>query len=159
MKEEDGVNSGARNLGRFFLFAIPAVLGIAALMWLSAYIGVMKYKHELSQQERAAIYVGVKDPPKEKLKINVERRDCTEIVGVDVNGKDLLLYAKNGCHKRLDYLTWNWELTSPDGTTIDSGYTNLCPHPKPGLKAECRMKISDDERGVSLTVWTKGTIY
>jgi hypothetical protein len=30
MKNEDGVNSGARNIGRFFLFAIPSVSSITA---------------------------------------------------------------------------------------------------------------------------------
>ena len=104
MKEEDGVNSGARNIGRFFLFAIPAILGVAFLIWFAAYMGVVEYIHELSQQKRAAIYVGVKEPPKEKLKINVERHDCTEIVSVDVNGNDLVMYAKMDVIK--DWITW-----------------------------------------------------
>lgn len=154
MKDEDGVNAGARNIGRFFLFAIPAILGVAALIWFGAYVGVMKYKKELEQQKRAAVYVGAQETPKEKLKINVVMHDCTEVVGVDLNGRDLIIYAKNNCHTKLDYLAWHWELNSPDGTIVDSDYTNLCPRPKHGQKAECKMRISDDERAVSLTVWT-----
>ena len=120
MERETGVNSGALNVGRFFLALIPWALGIGFTVWLGAWIGVSKYKHDVSQERRAAVYVGAENKPEEKLKIQVIKHDSTTITKADVNGEDLMIYARNDGGK-LDYMAWHWKLISPDGTAIAEG--------------------------------------
>lgn len=163
MKSEDGFNSGVRNIGRFFLSLIPWAIGIGALVWLGVWVGVAKYKHDVAkykhdieQQRRAATYVGAEERPKEKLKIEVIKKDCSTLIRADVNGRDLVMYAKNNCHEEISYLAWHWQSVSPDGTVIRSGYTNRCPIPRThGEKAECKDEIVVDDRTSSIRLWTQ----
>lgn len=159
MTTENGSENGVRNIGRFFLFAIPLVLGLGFSVWFGAFIGVAQYKHDLAQEKRSAIYVGAEKEIEEKIKIEVIPHDCTTITKADVKGVDLMMYARNDCRSTLSYLAWHWMALSPDGTAIDSGYTNLCPKPTlPGDKAECKLKISNDKRMAVLRLRTsKGT--
>lgn len=157
MRGEDGVNAGTRNIGRFFLSLIPWALGIGFMVWFGAWAGVAKYKHDISQERRAAVYVGAETKPEEKIKLDVVKHDCTTISRADVNGSDLMIYARNDCKGRLSYLAWHWQTISPDGTVVGQGYTNGCPIPNPGNKAECKMKIDDDERTATVRIWTSKT--
>jgi hypothetical protein len=159
--QEDGVNSGARSIGRFFLFAIPLVLGLAAAVWLGVYIDAHEFNHELSQEDRAASYVGATERPKSKIAVEIQNQDCTRITRADVDGEILLLYARNDCHEREDYFAWHWQEISPNGTIIHQGYTNSCPIPGPSEVAECSMNIGDfsgesvDDRTDKIRVWTR----
>jgi hypothetical protein len=84
----------------------------------------------------------------------VIKHDSTTITKADVNGEDLMIYARNDGGK-LDYMAWHWKLISPDGTAIAEGYTNLCPEPqRNGDKAECKMTIPTDDRASTLRIWT-----
>lgn len=151
---ENGMDLGARNVGKFFLALIPWALGIGFTVWFGAWVGVTKYKHDISQEKRAAVYVGAETKPEEKLKIKVVKHDSSTITKADVNGKDLIVYARNDGNK-LDYLEWHWKLISPDGTAISEGYTNQCPKPQDhGDKAECKMTIETDDRAATLQIWT-----
>lgn len=155
MKEESGIDSGARNFGRLCLSFIPWALGIGFLVWFIAWVGVAKYKHDLLQETRAAVYVGAEEKPQEKMVIEAINHDCTVITRADVNGTDLMLYAKSKCRQSLSYLAWHWKLLSPDGTGIAEGYTNRCPITRSyGDKSECKLRISDDDRGSVLRIWT-----
>lgn len=156
MNKEDGINAGQRRIGTFFLYAIPLVLGVGASVWLGVYIGVHDFRRELSQEERRSEYVGASVRPKEKLKISVVPYDCTHITKANIDGKDLLLYARNDCHRRLEYNSWHWRLLSPDGVVIGEGYTNWqCPTlSSPGVITECNLKIKQDDRAALLEVWT-----
>jgi hypothetical protein len=154
-EREDGVNAGARNFGRLMLALIPYALGLAALVWLSFYIGAHKFRRELSQEERAAVYVGAQQRPTQKLKIEVVKRDCSTITRSDVDGEMLLIYARNDCHENLSYFSWHWEEVSPSGTVIGEGYENSCPNPTfPGDSAECSLHIASDDRASLLRIWT-----
>jgi hypothetical protein len=160
MEHEDGVNAGTRNIGRFFLAAIPWVLGTAAAVWLSTYIALHEFRHELSQEDRAATYVGATERPKSKIKISVSEQDCSHITRADLDGSTLLIYAKNDCHETLDYLAWHWQTIAPNGTALKEGYTNSCPLPAAGATAECRLSISSygedlDDRVATVRVWTR----
>ena len=156
--KENGFYSGYRNMGRFFLSLIPWALGIGFVVWFGAFVGVAKYKHDLEQEKRSAIYVGAETLPKEKIKIEVIDHDCTKIIRADVKGMDLIVYAKNECLKNINYLAWHWTALSPDNTAIASGYTNQCPRPiLPGDKSECKMIISNDNRTSTLRLRTSKT--
>jgi hypothetical protein len=154
--QEDGINSGVRNIGRFFLALIPWAVAIGFMAWLGFWVALHQYRKEVDQERRAAEYVGAKDAPTSKVEIQVIPIDCTRVVRAYLNGEDLLLYAENKCNKTIDYMEWHWEGISPDGTLVDSGYTNVyCPHPtRPNDKAECRLKVSDDDRIKTMRVYT-----
>ncbi len=157
MRNEDGINSGARSFGRLMLALIPWALGVGFASWLGLWIALHQYRHELSQEDRAATYVGATEKPKDKIVVEINHIDCTSITRVDVDGDVLLMYAQNNCHERLNYLSWNWQLVSPDGTIIRSGYENTTHCPTPTLSgsiAECQIKIEPDDRAKILRVWS-----
>lgn len=159
---EDGVNSGARNVGRFFLWSIPLVLGIAASVWLGVYIGIHDFHHQLTQEERAAVYTGAGSRPKSKIAVELMVRDCVQVVRADLDGSVLYLYAKNNhCEKPLTYVEYHWQELSPNGTVIHEGYTNQCSTPSvDGDIAECQFdedhfrELPTDSRTDRIRAWT-----
>ena len=157
--QENGTDAGIRSIGRFFLFAIPLVLGLAASVWLGVWIQSHYFQKELSQEDRAAVYTGAQERPKSKVIIQILPHDCTHLTRVDLDGSDLLMYATNDCHAPLDYLAWHWQFVSPDGTVISEGYDNSCPKPRlPGDKAECvpySGSVKPDDRASVLRAWTQ----
>lgn len=151
---EDGFNSGQRNIGRFFLSAVPLVLGAAAFVWLGVWIGLHQWKHELSQEDRAAMYVGALERPKSKIKAEIQQSGCVTIDRVDIDGNQMMVYTANHCHSRITYLEYHYTALSPKKYSISSDWTNSCNMPtQPGDRAECRLKISDDDRISSVRVW------
>lgn len=156
MREVDGMSSGGRSFGRLCLALIPWALGIGASVWLGVYIGVHQFRHELSQEERAAIFTGAQERPKQKIAVHTLSRDCTKIVRADLDGDSLTLYAENDCGYFLDYMEYHWEFISPNGTILNQGYHNgaTCPIPsEPRDKAECSFSVDPDDRAESLKVW------
>lgn len=161
MTTEDGVNAGARNVGRFFLMAVPLILALGATAWLGFYMGVHDVRKQLSQEERAAIAVGVTDGPLVgRYRIEIERPDCVTVTRADLDGSTLYLYATNTCRRAIRYLAWHIALVSPDGTILHTKYTNLCPVPRaPNAKAECvfsratYLDVPLDDRAAVLRVW------
>src|SRR5258708_5935846 len=105
ISNEDGVNAGQRNIGRFFLAAIPWLLGLGASVWLGVWIGYHDFRHQLSQEDRAAIYVGAENRPKAKIIPTIMPKDCTHITRADIDGSTLLLWARNDCDSYLSYMS------------------------------------------------------
>lgn len=188
MKNEDGINAGVRNVGRLWLATIPLVLGLAATTWFSLWMmgyGFQRQKeadkkqdeaakHELTQQERSAVYVGASERPKGKLAVEIVAKSCVAIVRADIDTKkkgypydaadyqySLILYGQNNCGKDLDYTAWNWEMVSPNGTVIKAGYSNNahCPVPPQWSIAECVFLIDPDERADKFRVWAKVNVF
>ena len=181
LSDEDGVNAGHRNIGRFFLFAVPLVLGLAATVWFSLWVSGYEFQqkkasvaHELTQQERAAVYVGAQVRPKGKLAVQLSQDGCFKIVRADLDTKkrdypfedssdySLLLYGQDLCVKThhdygigddTGYREWHWAAISPNGTLISGGYDNRCPAPSFGEIAECRFRIDIDDRIDHFKVW------
>ncbi len=156
--KESGIDSGARQIGRFFLAAIPAALGSAAVIWFTFYADVHDARHEISQEERAAAYTGATVRPKAKIAVEILPKDCTKITRADVDGETLILYAQNACGNLLDYVAWYWQEVSPNGTVLHQGYENtaFCPVPtQQGDIAECSTKIPTDDRTDKIRVWTQ----
>lgn len=160
---EDGFNSGARNVGRFFLYAIPLVLGVAASVWFGVYVGVHDFHHQLTQEERAAVYTGAKDRPTSKVAVEIVPLDCTHVTRADIDGTSLIIYSRNDCHETLTYMEWHWQEVSPNGIALHEGYTNYdCPiATNPGDIAECAFtdwrSLPDDDRMDKIRVWTRNS--
>jgi hypothetical protein len=156
-EHENGINSGARNFGRLCLALILLALGLGASVWFGIYVGVHQFQHTLSQEERAAVAVGAAVRPEAPIAVALVKRDCTEVTRADLDGSALVILARNGCHDTLSYFEWHWELLSPTGVVLKSGYRNYqCPIPNVGETAECRFEsIPTDDRAASARVWTR----
>lgn len=167
LSNEDGREAGARNWGRFALFLIPLVLGIAASIWLGVYIGTHRFNRELSQEDRAANAVGAEVRPTDKITFDLKKnqKHCAPVTRADLDGKTMRLYATNNCGVELTGMDWWYALVSPDGTILHDGYmnqrTSTCPAPRfPNDKSECVFAgtsggyIEIDDRVESVRVWT-----
>jgi hypothetical protein len=149
-------------MSQFFLFAIPAVLGLGAAMWLGVWIDAHHFRHELSQEDRAASYVGAGVRPTDKIKIVIRDESCVHVTRADLDGADLLIYTENHCGRSIAFMEWHWQLLSPDGTVIKGNWYNTgnCAAPiSNGDKAECHVDVTDysgtvDDRASTLRVWT-----
>lgn len=158
MKDENGIDYGARSVGRFFLALIPWAIAIGAAAWLGIWIGYHNFRHQLSQEDRAAVYTsaaGSTDKPQSKIAVEIKTHGCSHVTRADVDGTNLLMYATQNCGAKMDYFEWHWQAISSNGTVIGQGYTNQCPVPGSGEIAECRMDIKDDDRTVRLRVWAQ----
>lgn len=188
MRNEDGVNAGSRNLGRLALWSIPLSLGLAATVWFGLYLSGWEFQqkkaeaqHELTQQERSAVYVGAAVRPKGKIAVEMKKDNCMPIVRADVDTKrekftedlvySLIMYAQNQCGPPIqdpnypgvhvftkndyDYMEWHWALVSPNGALLKSGYTNHdCQMPFRGETSECAFDVPADDRADRIKVWT-----
>ncbi len=156
MTRESGVDSGYRNFGRLALSLIPWGLGLGAAVWLGVWVAGHDFRHQLSQEDRAAVYTGAVEKPKGKVKLVVVHRDCVEVTRADFDGAALLLYTRNNCHQFLLYMEWHWEAVSPNGTVIAQGYMNTAycaAASEPGDVSECRLNVYIDDRIETLRVW------
>lgn len=143
-------------LAQFFVFAIPAILGVAFSVWLGAYIQAHEFFHILSMEQRAAIYVAAPQATKEPVKIEVRKPDCIFVQRVDLDGSEIIIYGRNDCGHSIGYMEWHWQEKSPNGIVIGQDYTNFrCPIPYAANEvAECRMHIENpDVRTNSIQVW------
>lgn len=162
MDREDGINAGHRGIGRFFTFAIPAVLGMAASVWLGVWITAHGFLDTLSQEQRRAVFVGAEVKPKDPLVVEVVRPNCLVITRVDVAGS-LAIYTRNDCGRVIEFPEWKWQEVSADGTVVEGGYVNtaFCQSPGPEMKSECVVPESiyygyhHDDRAVKILVWVE----
>lgn len=157
-QDKKSESSAYRGLGRLATSLILASLGIGTSIWLGVYITAHDFNHQVKQEDRAAIYVGAKELPIDKIKITVKKIDCSTVTLADYDSGSILMHVRNNCHERIDYLAWNWKMIAPNGTVIHQGYTNSCPLPDRDEEAECIQKTYvDDDRMSSLVVWSQIT--
>lgn len=149
-----------RGISTFFLFAIPAVLALAALWWLAFGQGLHYFRRALSQEKRHAEIVGAVVLPKEPLKITIsDRRDAAvRIDRAEIDGGDLWIYYKNFGSSTSSSIQFTWKLYAPDGTVVKSqwgyasihGYDNAPDQLDPGERGELHLKIPPDARAVRI---------
>lgn len=149
-------------ISTFFYFAIPAVLGLAALWWLAFGEGLHYFSRTLSQERRAAEWVGAKIKPRAPLKIDVYNAPDSpvKIERATFDGGDLWVYYSS--EGGAQHIKANWKEYAPDGTVVASDL-NIYPSIEgegqspndlsAGERAELHLKISSDPRAVSIKVW------
>lgn len=157
ISEEDGLNAGFRNIGRFYLALIPWALAVGALAWMGTWVAFHEWQRETRQEKRAAIYVAAPEPVKSKIKITVLKRSCVKVERADLDGRSLIIYAAapSGCDSisGLGYAEWHWQEVSPDGTVLHADYSNEM-NIHSGEKVEFKFTIpSDDDRVAEVRVW------
>jgi hypothetical protein len=153
----DNLTINLKGLSTFALFAIPAVLGLAALYWLAFGKGVHYFRRELSQEVRHNEVVGAKILPKEAIDIQFagQRDDAIKITRAEIDGKDVWVWYQNVGQSRLQFIEFHWSLVSPDGTVIKQAwnYANVFDGAQdldPGEKGEVHFPIASDPRAKTL---------
>lgn len=141
---------------------IPWALAIAAAAWLVFFDGARILARTMSQEKRAATYVGAKVAPKEPMKIEIKAQPNDRIVidKVDFDGGDLWVYYRNAGTGRETYIKFAWQQLAPDGTIIKSGdgYPDIySENDAPsdldgGQRAEMHLKITTDPRAATLAI-------
>jgi hypothetical protein len=121
ISDEDGINAGFRNIGRYALFMIPAALGGAACLWIAAAFGWIELGHAINMERRSLQAVGVTAPPKEPIKLVRVDSSCLKFDDAYVDGDDVITYVKNTCDRWLDLPNFAYRTQAGDGTTIISG--------------------------------------
>lgn len=149
-------------ISTFFYFAIPAVLGLAALYWLAFGQGLHYFQRTLSQESRAAEWVGAKIKPRAPMKIEmVNQPDArVRIDHATFDGGDLWIYYYS--ELGASYIQFNWKEIAPDGTVVaakENGYPSVYGEGQSpnelaaGERAELHLKINSDPRAVSIRLW------
>lgn len=158
---ESGFDAGWRSIGTFFLWCIPYVLGAAALVWLGVFIGYRGLWNQLSQEKRSAIYVGAATRPKGKLQIETPNESEVKVTRVDLNGRRAAVYFRNEGNSYAGFIQVHWQLVSPDGTLLKSGYQfseNIEGPQELNVGEQGEVVFSDieaDSRAKSIRFWVK----
>ncbi len=138
-------------------FAIPVVLGLAAIYWLSVGEGIHYFHRELSQEARHNIVVGTKILPKDPIDIQFSGRpdDAIKITRAEIDGGDVWVWYQNVGQSRAIFIQFHWSLISPDGTVIKQheSYASVYDGAQeldPGEKGEVHFPIVSDPRAKTL---------
>lgn len=149
-------------ISTFFYFAIPAVLAIAALWWLAFGEGIHYFTRALSQEQRAAEWVGAKVKPRAPLKIEIDTAPDAQVKidRANFDGGDLWIYYSS--EGGAEFIKCNWKEYAPDGTIVASkeriyptvdGEGQSPDSLGPGERAELHLKVLSDPRAVSIKIW------
>lgn len=107
------------------LFTLIVIgLGVAGVVWLGFVMTGHDFGNQVSQEHRAAEWVGEKTPPKAPIKIIVKNGSgCIKIDHVRIEGDHLRILTHRVCGVSGDYAEVHWRVVA-NNTVIDSGYTN-----------------------------------
>jgi hypothetical protein len=139
-------------------FAVPAILGIGALIWLMFFRDALGFRRELRVEDRGMQFVGEPNVPESKIKIVTPKHGCIIVTAADLDGTEMTAYARNDCHARIwNWNHWHWREKAADGTIIGQGLESSQPYPtNPGEKAEAKFNIPTDNRTVEIDVYVTG---
>ena len=65
----------------------------------------------------------------------------------------LTVYVTNNCHTDIGYWEWHFNQVAPDGTIINSNYSNSLTGPEAGQTLELGAKLKEDDRTSKVVVW------
>jgi len=155
MTEDVRVNF--KGLSTFFFFAIPAVLGLAAVYWLAFGKDLHYFRREMSQEDRHNEVVGAKILPKNAIDIQFFNKpdDVIAITRAEIDGGEVWVWYQNVGQFRATFIEFHWSLVSPDGTVIkqDDNYAAVyrgAGELDPGEKGEVHFPIISDPRAKTL---------
>lgn len=143
------------------LAVIPWILGLAAVVWFGLYVSVHEFNRTVTQEKRAADWVGEKTPPKAAVKLVIKNRErgCTKIESAHFDGDDLWVYAQRICGGP-GYAEIHWKAVAADGTVVSAGYDNSTglESADDGERAEYKpYSYKPDPRTTAVILYTKDT--
>jgi hypothetical protein len=144
-----------KGLSTAALFTIPALLAVAAILWLSFGEEIHVFNRSVSQEKRHAEAVGAATLPTAPYSIVIKNkpRECRVIDRAEIDGTDLWVYWHKNCSGtefREGSDTIRWSLVSPNNTIIASGFEYTHVDPAIGQQAEFHTEIRADPRAVAI---------
>jgi hypothetical protein len=150
----------SRGVGSFFFAAIPAIIGVAFLIWLSFFSGCFDFKHHVAEvsdedrvKQRMDNRVGVTEPLSAPVAVTIRKEDCIKVSKAFLDGSSLTAYVTNTCGEYDKWPELHWAARSPDRTIIHQNYSFIQSGLTEGDTAEVTMDIPQDHRIVSVEVW------
>lgn len=149
-----------KGLSTFFLWSIPAALGLAAIYWLIFVRGFMEVRRGIVMDSRHNEIVGAKSIPRGAIQMAIVdvKPDGPVIERAEIVGSDLTVWVRNDGQRTvqgvIDAVEVEWKAIAPDGTIVSSGhgYCNFGVSLKPQQKSECSFSIEADRRMKRLEV-------
>jgi hypothetical protein len=145
-------SKASRGIGAFFYGAIPAVLGVAGLIWLSFLMGVVEFHHNQVQEGRRDNRVGAYATIRKPVDLVFNGKGCIHVERGYLDGDTATFYIHNVCYHEIDDISWSIREISPDGTTVESKRTFLSGSDDmvADEKREVQVDISSDQRVVKV---------
>lgn len=156
MVEQDELKV-AGGVGAWFYAMIPAALGGAALMWLAFFTGCVDWRAARRLEGRMADRVGVHGEILAPVSLVIQKVDCARVDRSYLDGDTLTIYITNGCKAELNYYSWHYKAIAPDGTIIQSDYSNDMSGLMAGDRVEKQFTLQDDSRIATVVVWARST--
>ena len=143
-------------LSQFAWAAIPAILAIAGLLWLSFYLGIHQARRESAQEARASTAVGASPLPQGKINVVIANKpdSCRIVDRATLDGGDLWVYWHKTCTDNygIEADSIAWQGLSPDGTVVNGGSDHTVEL-SPGQKGEFHTdQVETDPRIASVRV-------
>lgn len=142
--------------------AVPAVLGLGGLYWLTFGERLHVDVHHSHQEDRAALAVKAEPLPVAKIDVRISARQSAsfKIDQVDQDGSSLTLYARNVSHRCISYVEAHYLVLAPDDTVIanDATYqTDETSGLQPNQRYEFKFTaVPVDDRIKRIEVWVSG---
>jgi hypothetical protein len=150
----------------FFLYSIPWILGMAALVWLAFLTGLVEFSHSQSAYAKRQTYEGRRE---ERVGVNGEilkpvdlifsNRGCFKIERAFLDTQTLTIYIHNTCAQKREFAHYTVKEYAPDGTIVHSVNEYLPTDDAEldaGDKIEIETQTSSDARVVKIVVGTDG---
>lgn len=153
--DENGVHASSRNWGRLALALIPAALGGAAILWLTAAFGWIDLTQELRMTDRTMQSVGISVMPRTPIQLINHDDACLKVESSYMDGDRLQFYTRNTCHRWLSLPNFSYRLKAHDGTVIGSeryafsGDRRISPRER----REQRVYLDEDNRIEIVELW------
>lgn len=103
--------------------AIFVLIGLGMMIWLGYFVAHHDWTRQLSQESRAAEWVGEKIPPRAPLKIIIKNSGCLRITRARVDDDEFMVDIQRVCGKAGDYAEFHWRMIA-NNFVLKSGYEN-----------------------------------
>lgn len=136
---------------------VPALLGIAALLWFTFGSDLHFFRRAIRQEERHAEIVKALPLPTKAIDVQIKEKKnaCIAIDRAEIDGGELWVYWHSQCFTDDNaFVVISWRGLAPDRTIVvsDQAYAMAGAPVSAGDKAEFHRNIQVDPRMVTLEV-------
>lgn len=129
-------------------------IAVGSLFWLTLFKDAHFFRRELSLEERKGLAVGVVSPLQEPIRVEFKnpKNACVRIESAELDSSNLLVYYRNTCSADIEFLRFQWNGVSPDGTILFSQFTYATDVPA-GARGELHYEfVEKDPRTATLVL-------
>lgn len=144
--------------------AVPAILALGGLWWLTFGERVHTDIRHGAQEDRAALAVKAERRPQNKIKVFVSDAQTSQfqIDTIDQDGGNITFYVRNVSHKCIPFVEAHYQSQAPDGTIVASDHEYQSDY-SAGLRPHQRYEftftdVPEDDRVKQIEVWVSGNL-